>query len=191
MSDRREQLLDILVDHVLRHGLDGASFRTLAAAAGVRHNTLTHHFGSRSELFAAIFERLAQRMAAPPVPQTSDRTRADRMRDTWERLTSDPFATVWPVFFEVLGAALRAPDQHAAFLHHVATDWSAQIADELIAEGRPQRDALALSTFLVASVRGLVIDASSGGDPARVQDAFELLIEVARTYLDDGITMQP
>jgi len=43
MVDRWEDLLDALVDHVQRYGLESAGFRTPAVAAGVRRNTLTHH----------------------------------------------------------------------------------------------------------------------------------------------------
>lgn len=180
MTERRDELLDALADHVLASGLEGTSFRTLAAAAGVRHNTLTHHFGSRSELLALVFERIARRMSAP-TPGAARATDAARVKDTWTRLTSPPFASLWPAFFEVLGAALRRPEQHEEFLRHVTQDWTTPLAEELVAGGRPRREALATATFVVATMRGLVIDAVSGGDPRRIRDALGLL----STFVED------
>ena len=184
---RREVLLDALADHVLAVGLESTSYRSLAAAAGVRHNTLTHHFGSRSELLAAVFERIAQRLAAPA--ESPGSPRADRLRAVWAQMTSAPFASVWPTFFEVLGAAMRAPDQHGAFLRHVTEDWSTRLAGELEVDGASEREALAAATFLVASVRGLVMDLGSGGDRQRVNDAFELLVTFVEAHSPSPVSL--
>lgn len=177
MVDRREELLEVLTDHVQAHGLEAASIRTLAAAAGVAHNTLTHHFGSRSELLAAIFERLTSRIPTGPAP-TVDASLPERLRATWTQLSSPPHTSIWPVFYEMLGVALRAPEQHRAYLTRVSEGWTIPLAEEQIAAGRPRREALASATFVVATVRGLVIDALCGGDPERIADALAMLADL-------------
>lgn len=174
MTDRRDELLDVLADHVQSHGIGAASIRTLAAAAGVAHNTLTHHFGSRAELVNAIFERISQRLLAPD--QTGSASPAERLRGTWSTITGSPYATTWPVFYELVGLALRAPEEHRGFLERVAHGWVRPLADELVALGHPEPDALASATFVVATVRGLVLDLVCGGEPARVQAALDLLV---------------
>ncbi len=177
MADRREELLELLTDHVQEHGLEAASIRTLAAAAGVAHNTLTHHFGSRSELLAAVFERLSSRIPTGPVP-TVDAAPSERLRATWSALLTQPQLSTWPVFYEVLSVALRSPAEHRAYLTRVAEGWTAPLAAELVAAGRSQREALASATLVVATVRGLVIDVLCGGDRERIDDDQSLLADL-------------
>jgi len=60
----RMALLDGLADHVLRHGLAGASLRPLAASVGTSDRMLIYHFGSKEALMADLLTHLARRMAA-------------------------------------------------------------------------------------------------------------------------------
>ena len=60
----RSLMLDAMADHVLGHGLNTASLRPLAQAAGTSDRMLIYHFGSKDALIAALLEHLAARMAA-------------------------------------------------------------------------------------------------------------------------------
>lgn len=184
MVDRREELLELLTDHIQQQGLDGASIRSLAAAAGVAHNTLTHHFGSRSELLAAVFERLSLRITTAPDGQPTA-SPAERLRSAWAALTSEPHTSTWPVFFEVLGVALRSPADHRAYLTRVSEGWTLPLSEELFAAGRQHRQARAVATFVVATVRGLVIDALCGADPQRIEDALTMLADLVDDLAGD------
>lgn len=184
---RRDELLDALADHVQRYGLEGASVRNLAAAAGVAHNTLTHHFGTRSELVTAIFERLAQRVAdTHGQPLSSAQFQRKRLHRAWAQLAEGTGETLWPVFFEILGTAIREPDQHQTFLNHLAQDWVYPLADDLVRVGQRRKDALALATLVIAAMRGLIIDSVSGGDPTRIAGALDLLSQFATANLPDA-----
>jgi len=187
--DRRSELLDALADHVQRSGLSGTSLRSLAAAAGVRHNTLTHHFGSRSELLAAVFERIAQRMSTVPEqphPGAGTDAQSKRLRDVWGQLTASSFLSTWSAFYEVLGMSLRNPEGHAVFLRHVTTDWTEPLTQHLVSLGRPRPESEAAATFVVATMRGLVMDALSGGDDERLQRALALLESFVHDHLETG-----
>lgn len=61
---KRQALLEKLVDHVLAHGLPGASLRPLAAAAGTSDRMLLYYFTDKAALIAAILQTGAARMAA-------------------------------------------------------------------------------------------------------------------------------
>jgi len=61
---RRAQLLDVLADHVLEHGLSTASLRPLAKAAGTSDRMLLYYFEDKAELVAAILGVIAGRLAA-------------------------------------------------------------------------------------------------------------------------------
>jgi AcrR family transcriptional regulator len=67
---RREQLVDVLFRIVAEHGLEAATVREVAAAAGVSIGAVQHHFPSKDEMLAAAFRRVVartrQRVAALP-----------------------------------------------------------------------------------------------------------------------------
>jgi AcrR family transcriptional regulator len=174
---RRDELLDVLADHVQHSGLEEPSLRELAEAAGVPHITLIHHFGSRSELMAEIFGRINERTSGLASLQPGA-SYQERLATMWATLTGAGHREVWATFFELLGSALRAPEQHREFLNHTATDWTVPLMAELIEAGFGGADAARTATFVVAAVRGLVIDSLAGGDPERINGAFDLLMGI-------------
>ena len=60
-GDGRDALLSAVLDVVAEKGLRGASYRSVAARAGVNHALITHHFGSMEGLLAATMEWSVQR----------------------------------------------------------------------------------------------------------------------------------
>ena len=60
-GDGRDALLAAVLDVVAEKGLRGATYRSVAARAGVNHALVTHHFGSMEGLLAATMEWSVQR----------------------------------------------------------------------------------------------------------------------------------
>ena len=60
----RHELLSVLADHVLTHGLSTASLRPMAKTAGTSDRMLIYHFGSKDALIGELLAHLASRMAA-------------------------------------------------------------------------------------------------------------------------------
>ncbi len=60
----RQTLLPKLADHVLRHGLGGASLRPLASAAGTSDRMLIYHFGNKQALITELLGYIAGLYAA-------------------------------------------------------------------------------------------------------------------------------
>jgi AcrR family transcriptional regulator len=178
---RREQLLDLAADHVIAHGLDRSSLRELASALGVAHNNLTHHFGTRAELLAAIFERIAERQRTAGFSAAQQADPRVGVRNTWDSLSHPDLRLMWTAFFELYGAALRRPDEHALFLAHVVRDWIEPLAALATATGADPAVAAARATYVVATVRGLVLDRLAGGDETRIDAAVALLLD----HIDD------
>lgn len=56
---RRDRLVDVTLDLIAAQGLAGATYRTIADAAGVPLGSMTYHFPSREDLVFAAFERFA------------------------------------------------------------------------------------------------------------------------------------
>ena len=55
--ERRQELLDRIVEYLAANGLAQATLRPMAASLGVSINRLVHHFGSKEELLAAALRR--------------------------------------------------------------------------------------------------------------------------------------
>ena len=59
--DRRQQLLEALIEEFAAGGIGDRSLREVAAAVGTSHRMLLHHFGSREDLLVAIVEGVERR----------------------------------------------------------------------------------------------------------------------------------
>jgi AcrR family transcriptional regulator len=77
-EERRQAMLVAMADHLLREGLNAASLRPLAAAAGTSDRMLLYYFADKEELLTATLVEVAQRMqplletAIPPVQLSPD-----------------------------------------------------------------------------------------------------------------------
>lgn len=86
--ERRQALLDAIVEEVAIRGIGDRSLRDVAAAVGTSHRMLLHHFGSRDELLLAIVDQVERRQMT-------------LMRDLPDE-PADAIAAMW--------AGLRAPE---------------------------------------------------------------------------------
>ncbi len=59
----QQRLLDIAIESFGRHGLDGASTRQIAAAAGTAMSSITYHYGGKEGLYLAAADHISARMA--------------------------------------------------------------------------------------------------------------------------------
>jgi AcrR family transcriptional regulator len=62
MDARRDMWLEKLADHVLAHGLNAASLRPLAKAAGTSDRMLLYYFTDKADLISAILQKIAARL---------------------------------------------------------------------------------------------------------------------------------
>jgi AcrR family transcriptional regulator len=75
-DDQKARILERLADHVLAHGLSASSLRPLARAAQTSDRMLLYYFKDKSEMMAAVLDKLSQRLieimatraAAKPLP---------------------------------------------------------------------------------------------------------------------------
>jgi AcrR family transcriptional regulator len=90
-SGTRDAILDAATKHFSEHGYDGASMRTIAAAAGVDPALIRHFFADKDTLFTTvvadrttIFDRLAGSFAG------DEQSVGVRVSDTYLRLWEEP-----------------------------------------------------------------------------------------------------
>lgn len=73
--ETHERLLDIAVEEFGAKGLEGASTRSIAAAAGTAMSSITYHYGGKEGLYLAAADHIAHRMAeelGPGVARASE-----------------------------------------------------------------------------------------------------------------------
>ena len=56
-QETRDRILDAAEAAFMRYGFEGASMRTITAAAGVNLAAANYHFGSKEGLLCAVFRR--------------------------------------------------------------------------------------------------------------------------------------
>ncbi len=120
MSDpapTRDRLLHAMAAHVLTHGLNDASLRPLARAAGTSDRMLIYHFGSKDGLITALLEHLGARFAAlldqslPPGPFA---TEGEALRAILVLMRSDQVAGFQRLWFDILASSARGAQAHRA-----------------------------------------------------------------------------
>ena len=165
----RTALLDALAAHVLEHGLNSASLRPLAAAAGTSDRMLIYHFGSKDGLIAALLRHLADRMqvgltaALPAGPFASE---AELLEAVVGLMRSAPFKPYTRLWFDIVSAAAQGQAAHRAAGREIIDlycDWIAarhpdgpEAAPRLLAlvEGILVLDALGQSGLADAAMAG-------------------------------------
>jgi AcrR family transcriptional regulator len=163
-------LMDALSAHVLAQGLNRASLRPLAAAAGTSDRMLIYHFGSKDGLIAALLRHLADRMreglsaALPPGPFA---TEADLLATLLGLMRSEPFRPYVRVWFDIVSAAAQGQEAHRAAGREILAmyrDWIAVLHPEgaaaaprllALVEGLLVLDAVGSSGLADAAVAGL------------------------------------
>jgi len=153
-TNARDRLRDAAVETFARTGF-GATFRDIAAAAGVTPGLITHHFGSKEGLRAAADEEVLRRLR--------DVREGDIAKSAQEQLATiteldEHGATVAYVLRLVQegGPAARA------FLEKMIEDTEASLAASVaIGLARPSRDPAMRARYLVASqFGGLLVQAA-------------------------------
>src|SRR5580693_10282184 len=63
-----DRLLDTAINQFGRKGIEGASTRAIATAAGTTMSAITYHYGSKQGLYLAAARHIAEQMGARMAP---------------------------------------------------------------------------------------------------------------------------
>lgn len=169
---RRGEILSAVTEHALDHGVARLTLRGAAAAVGVSHATLVHHFATRDELIIEIVDQVLTR-ALLPAPELIDS--GYDVQAGWAYLKSREGQRYARLYLSLVGLALYDEPPFADALRrslHVRRD---ALAEGMRHLGCPDDEAEPLATALLAQLRGLVTDLLLTGDTARVDAAFAAL----------------
>jgi AcrR family transcriptional regulator len=175
-SQRREDLLDAIIEYMLENGVADLSLRPLAKAVGSKARLLVYHFGSKETLITEamlVVRDRVQQAFAEMVDSGNGRTPTEIMYAFWQWTTAKQNERYLRLFFEVQGLALQKPKQYGRYLEGAVTTWIDMMSDVLPPE-LPRAKRRALATLAVTTVVGLLLDYLSSGDKKRPADALDL-----------------
>lgn len=164
-------MLDACADHVLAQGLPG-NLGPLADAVGSSPRMLLYHFGTRDRLLTEILiearrrqlelfgDALAHRKGVP-YRQT--------LGDAWTTMTGPEGAPYLRLFGRLYHSPADGPGL-PDFRRVATTDWLGVLEDGLRVDYGEA--AAALSTLVLAVIRGLLMDRDATDDVARTDEAF-------------------
>jgi AcrR family transcriptional regulator len=176
---RREDLLDAIVDYVLKHGVAGLSLRPLARAVDSSPRVLLYYFNSKEDLVTEVLERAGSRQRRL-FEQIRARSLAcnDACREIWSVMSTPAAEPIFRLFFEVYGQALLDRKRFARFLRLVVEPWLDFIAAPLQEDGWSKDDARAYATMVLAGFRGFLLDLCTTRDRSRINHAVDLWFDL-------------
>ena len=176
---RRSELLDAVVDYILKRGVADLSLRPLAEAVDSSPRVLLYYFGSKEDLVTEVLDRAAARQR-----KLFARIRAqhlgtsDGCREIWSIMSAPASEPIFRLFFELYGLALQDRRRFGRFLKRAVEPWLEFISEPLLAEGWDRRDARAWATMLIAGFRGFLLDLCATRDRERVDAAVDLWLDM-------------
>lgn len=154
-------MLAALAAHVLEAGLNTASLRPMAAAAGTSDRMLIYHFGSKDGLIRQLLGYLATDMAngldslMPPVPFESEAVLTRQIVDLMRSSRFQPYTRVW---LDIISAAAQG-----SLAHREAGQAVVELFLNWIAQRHPKgRDGAATTFTLIEGA--VVMDAVGRSD---------------------------
>lgn len=77
---RKRQIVEVALDLIAKHGLQGVTMSRIAAGAGIRQASLYSHFHSRQEILLAALDVIYERIYASRMTRSNENTLA-RLRE--------------------------------------------------------------------------------------------------------------
>jgi AcrR family transcriptional regulator len=179
---RPGELLDAIIQYLIRHGIVDLSLRPLAKAVGSSPRVLLYYFGSREKLVIKVLSEIRHRQRSQ-YDQMQAATFEQACRAIWHHMSAPDSEPLFRLFFEAYGLALRHPRLYKHFLQSTVNDWLDFIATSLQQEGIKRKQAYALATIVLAGLRGFLLDFCTTGDRARLNRAVNLWLPTLDSIL--------
>jgi AcrR family transcriptional regulator len=165
LEERKTQILQAALTCFARKGYHHATMDDIVEEAGLSKGGVYWHFGSKKELFLALFESMAADMdvavQAAAREQTSARQRLEMLLEVFTRLTAESeFREMMPLLIDVWAQNWRDSDvnEAAMLVYRHFRDPLATVIDEGVAAGEFKPvDGPTLAGILIAIYDGLMV----------------------------------
>lgn len=176
---RRIELLDAIVNYLVKHGVARISLRPLAKAVDSSPRVLLYYFGSKEQLLALAVRRLRERQSAgfDKLRSLDYANPSDACRAIWQQMSAPDSIIRFQLSLETYTHALRNRRQFTAYLKNSVEDWLQFISDSLVHKGANPAEARAYATVVIAGFRGFLLDYCATRDRQRVDQAVELWLK--------------
>ncbi|CAB4363785.1 unannotated protein [freshwater metagenome] len=178
--ERRQELLDRIVDYLAEHGLAQATLRPMAATLDVSINRLVHHFGSKEELLtAALLRAIDQQIEVQEkwLQRSPRLSMCDIFGKWWKWMNASP-ANLALVRLNYEAAALNP--EVSGLAGDVRADqigvWRHDIEHRLFMDGLSPSAAAMEASLAKATFTGIVMDLVATGDRKRITASFNEFI---------------
>lgn len=169
---RRQQLLEAVVEEFAVRGIGDRSLRDIASAVGTSHRMLLHHFGSRDELMLAIVNEVERRQMTMMRELPTEPPAA--IAAMWANLRRPELRRFERLFFECYSRGAQGEQPFARMMPAAVDDW----LDTEAARDRAVDPAL--MRLGLAVTRGLLLDLVATDDERGVDAAAQAFIELVR-----------
>lgn len=182
---RPEELRAAIVQYLVKHGIADLSLRPLAKAVGSSPRVLLYYFGSKEKMLVELVAEIRQRQRAA-CGEVKAATFSEACWKVWKQMSGDDSETLFRLYFEAYGMALRHPQRYLEFLHATIEDWLAFIAGPICAEGGSRVEARAFATVVLAGLRGFMLDYCATRDRKRLDRAVKLWLRTLEPVAPPG-----
>jgi AcrR family transcriptional regulator len=153
---KRQAIIEKLADHLLAHGLQKASLRPLAAAAGTSDRMLLHYFKNKEELLAAVLVRVSDRLVVLLEGAKGEQMPFQDLLPYMALMIRDPrvrpYLSLW---LELIAFAAGGEESYRTIARNICDSFLEWIAAALLVEREAERMPLASLAF--ATIEGLVL----------------------------------
>ena len=155
---RREELLDVVTDHVLEQGLIGLTLRPLAAAIGTSDRMLIYHFGTRDALVSAVVARTTDRAVGCVEGLPSAPTVRSAVNRLWVAYGEPPLASCLDVYVQAAATGLFGSEPYLSEARASNERWAAALRDYLVRSGASPRRVARVVTLVDSALFGFHLD---------------------------------
>lgn len=162
-AQRKAELLERLADHLLAHGLQGASLRPLAAAVGTSDRMLLHYFADKEELLTASLTVVSQRLIAMLEAVRAEPMPFDALLILLTGMVKDPHVQPYMrLWLELLPLAQAGQEPFRAIAQRISMTLRGWITNALQVSREEEREPLAALIFTI--IEGFVMFGALGDD---------------------------
>ncbi|MEQ8236360.1 MAG: TetR/AcrR family transcriptional regulator [Syntrophomonadaceae bacterium] len=162
-ENKRDAIIEILADHLLKHGLKEASLRKMAVSAGMSDRMLLHYFVDKDDIIEAALSLVERRLTALLDSARTESMPFHELVPFLAAMVNDPSVRPYTRLALELAAAAAGGDEF--FLNtaqQIFADFYEWIATVLKVEQEDNRAQLASLTFAI--IEGCVLlDAVNSG----------------------------
>ena len=157
-AKRRDDAVEHMADHLLCEGLNAATLRPLAAAAGTSDRMLLYYFADKEEILSATLRRVAERMlvqldkAIPVGKPRSFRILLKEVGTVMALPSIKPFMNLW---LDLASGAARGLQPQHRVAGEIADGFLSWVTSRLKAEARG--DQATPAALFMACIEGMYL----------------------------------